>query len=133
MSRAEEAAKRAELAAAQERAESLQAQKLIDEFLAAAKARGVTPQPLRARLFSGQSVKTDKVGWYLRKNQSVAVGDDGSYYVLIVPGGLRERFSGVKLRPSPPPLVVGKGGRDGETGDLADFLQLRLEPGWAAS
>ena len=133
MSRAEEAAKRAELAAAQERAESLQAQKLIDEFLAAAKARGVTPQPLRARLFSGQSVKTDKVGWYLRKNQSVAVGDDGSYYVLIVPGGLRERFSGVKLRPSPPPLVVGKGGRDGETGDLAVFLQLRLEPGWAAS
>ena len=105
MSRAEEAAKRAELAAAQERAESLQAQKLIDEFLDAAKARGVTPQPLRARLFSGQSVKTDKVGWYLRKNQSVAVGDDGSYYVLIVPGGLRERFSGVKLRPSPPPLV----------------------------
>jgi len=133
MSRAEEAAKRAELAAAQERAESLQAQKLIDEFLAAAKARGVTPQPLRARLFSGQSVKTDKVGWYLRKNQSVAVGDDGSYYVLIVPGGLRERFSGVKLRPSPPPLVVGKGGRDGETGDLAEFLQLRLERGWAAS
>ena len=133
MSRAEEAAKRAELAAAQERAESLQAQKLIDEFLAAAKARGVTPQPLRARLFSGQSVKTDKVGWYLRKNQSVAVGDDGSYYVLIVPGGLRERFSGVKLRPSPPPLVVGKGGRDGETGDLAEFLQLRLEPGWTTS
>ena len=133
MSRAEEAAKRAELAAAQERAESLQAQNHKDEFLAAAKARGVTPQPLRARLFSGQSVKTDKVGWYLRKNQSVAVGDDGSYYVLIVPGGLRERFSGVKLRPSPPPLVVGKGGKDGETGDLAQFLQLRLEPGWTAS
>jgi hypothetical protein len=133
MSRAEEAAKRAELAAAQDRAESLQAQKLIDEFLAAAKARGVTPQPLRARLFSGQSVKTDKIGWYLRKNQSVAVGDDGSYYVLIVPGGLRERLSGVKLRPSPPPLVVGKGGKDGETGDLAEFLQLRLEPGWATS
>jgi hypothetical protein len=133
MSRAEEAAKRAELAAAQERAESLKAQKLIDEFLAAAKARGVTPQPLRARLFSGQSVKTDKVGWYLRKNQSVAVGDDGSYYVLIVPGGLRERLSGVKLRPSPPPLVVGKGGKDGETGDLAEFLQLRLAPGWVTS
>ena len=89
--------------------------------------------PLRATLYSGQSVKTDKVGWYLRKNQSVAVGDDGSYYVLIVPGGFRERLSGVKLQPSPPPLVVGKGGKDGETGDLAEFLQLRLEPGWAAS
>ena len=110
-----------------------QAQKLIDAFLAAAKAKGIAPQPLRATLYSGQSVKTDKVGWYLRKNQSVAVGDDGSYYVLIVPGGFRERLSGVKLQPSPPPLVVGKGGKDGETGDLAEFLQLRLEPGWAAS
>jgi hypothetical protein len=133
MSRAEEAAKRAELAAAQERAESLQAQKLIDAFLAAAKVKGIPPQPLRATLYSGRSVKTDKVGWYLRKNQSVAVGDDGSYYVLIVPGGFRERLSGVKLQPSPPPLVVGKGGKDGETGDLAEFLQLRLAPGWAAS
>ena len=104
MSRAEEAAKRAELAAAQERSESLRAQKLIDEFLVAAKAKGIAPQPLRATLFSGQSVKTDKVGWYLRKNHTVAVGDDGSYYVLIVPGGLRERLSGAKLRPSPPPL-----------------------------
>jgi hypothetical protein len=124
MSRAEEAAKRAELAAAQEHAESLRAQKLIDAFLDAAKANGIAPQPLRATLYSGQSVKTDKVGWYLRKNQSVAVGDDGSYYVLIVPGGFRERLSGVKLQPSPPPLVVGKGGKDGETGDLAEFLQL---------
>ena len=109
------------------------AQKLIDAFLAAAKAKGIAPQPLRATLYSGKSVKTNKVGWYLRKNQSVAVGDDGSYYVLIVPGGFRERLSGVKLQPSPPPLVVGKGGKDGETGDLAEFLQLRLEPGWAAS
>ena len=33
----------------------------------------------------------------------------------------------------PPPLVVGKGGKDGETGDLAEFLQLRLDPGWGTS
>jgi hypothetical protein len=68
MSRAEEAAKRAELAAAQERAESFKAQKLIDAFLATAKAKGIAPQPLRATLYSGKSEKTDKVGWYLRKN-----------------------------------------------------------------
>ena len=129
MSRAEEAARRAELAASQERAESRQAQVLIDGFVAAAKARGIAPQPLRATLYTGQSVKTDKVGWYLRKNQSLAIGEDGSYYVLTVPGGLRERFSGVKLKASPPPLVVGKGGRDGESGDLAEFLRLRLEAG----
>jgi hypothetical protein len=129
MSRAEEAARRAELAASQERAESRQAQVLIDGFVAGAKARGIAPQPLRATLYTGQSVKTDKVGWYLRKNQSLAIGEDGSYYVLTVPGGLRERFSGVKLKASPPPLVVGKGGRDGESGDLAEFLRLRLEAG----
>jgi hypothetical protein len=129
MSRAEEAARRAELAASQERAESRQAQVLIDGFVASAKARGIAPQPLRATLYTGPSVKTDKVGWYLRKNQSLAIGEDGSYYVLTVPGGLRERFSGVKLKASPPPLVVGKGGRDGESGDLAEFLRLRLEAG----
>jgi hypothetical protein len=129
MSRAEEAARRAELAAAQERAESQQAQKLIDEFVAAAKAKGIAPHPLRATLYSGQSVKTDKLGWYLRKNQSLAIGEDGSYYVLTVPGGLRERISGVKLQAKPPPLIVGKGGRDGESGDLSDFLKWRLEAG----
>jgi hypothetical protein len=129
MSRAEEAARRAELAASQERAESRQAQVLIDRFVADAKARGIAPQPLRATLYTGQSVKTDKVGWYLRKNQSLAIGEDGSYYVLTVPGGLRERLSGVKLKASPPPLVVGKGGRDGESGDLGEFLRWRLEAG----
>lgn len=127
MSRAEEAARRAELAAAQERGESARAQQLIDRFVADAKSRGIATEPLRATLYSGRSVKTDKRGWYLRRNQSLAVGDDGSYYVLTVPGGLRERLSGVKLSPTPPPLIVGRGGRDGESGDLADFLAWRLE------
>ncbi|SDT43284.1 hypothetical protein SAMN04488543_4363 [Friedmanniella luteola] len=129
MSRAEEAARRAELAAAQERGESVQAQKLVDAFVTEARARGLAPEPLRAVLFTGQSVRTDKTGWYLRKNRSLAIGDDGSYYVLTVPGGLRERLSGVRLQPSPPPLVVGKGGRDGESGSLTDFLQWRLDAG----
>ncbi len=129
MSRAEEAAHRAELAAGQERVESRKAQVLIDQFVAAAKAAGIAPEPLKATLYTGQSVKTDKLGWYLRKNQSLAIGDDGSYYVLTVPGGLRERLRGVKLAASPPPLIIGKGGRDGETGDLAEFLRWRLEAG----
>lgn len=129
MSRAEEAARRAELAAAQERGESAQAQQLIDGFVADAGARGLAPEPLRATLFTGQSVKTDQVGWYLRKNRSLAIGADGRYYVLTVPGGLRERLTGVRLEPSPPPLVVGRGGRDGESGSLVDFLRWRLEAG----
>ena len=129
MSRAEEAARRAELAANANRAESKQAQVLIDRFVIEARERGIAPHPLKATLYSGQSVKTDKVGWYLRKNQSLAIGEDGSYYILTVPGGLRERLTGVKLKPSPPPMVVGKGGRDGESGDLAEFLRWRLESG----
>jgi hypothetical protein len=129
MSRAEEAARRAELAANAGRAESKQAQVLIDRFVADARERGIAPQPLRATLYSGQNVKTDKVGWYLRKNQSLAIGEDGSYYILTVPGGWRERLTGVKLKPSAPPMVVGKGGRDGESGDLAEFLRWRLESG----
>ena len=129
MSRAEEAARRLQLAAAQERGESLQAQKLIDGFVAEARERGLPTEPLRATLLTGQSVRTDKTGWYLRKNRSLAIGEDGGYYVLTVPGGLRERLSGVKLQPSPPPLVVGKGGRDGESGSLTDFLRWRLDAG----
>lgn len=129
MSRAEEAAHRAQLAAGQERAESRKAQVLIDQFLEDVTVAGVAPEPLKATLYSGQTVKTDKVGWYLRKNHSLAIGSDGSYYVLTVPGGLRERLSGVQLSAQPPPLVVGKGGRDGETGDLAQFLQWILEAG----
>jgi hypothetical protein len=129
MTRAEEAARRAELAAAQARGESREAQKLIDQFVTSAKAKGMTPHRLRAELYGGHSVKTDKLGWYIRKNQSVAIGEDGAYYVLTVPGGLRERFSGVKLTPSPPPLVVGRGGKDGESSELADLLRWRLEAG----
>jgi hypothetical protein len=35
----------------------------------------------------------------------------------------------VKLKPSPPPLVVGRGGKDGESDDLINFLNRRLEAG----
>lgn len=128
-SRAEEAAHRAELAAGQERAESVKAQVLIDQFVADARTAGIAPEPLRATLYSGQTAKTDKAGWYLRKNKSLAIGEDGAYYVLTVPGGLKERLRGVALEPSPPPLIVGKGGRDGESGDLAEFLRWRLDAG----
>lgn len=128
-SRAEEAARRAELAAGAERAESVKAQQLIDGFLRDAAAAGIAAEPLRATLYTGQSVKTDKRGWYLRKNKSVAIGEDGGYYILTVPGGWTERLRGVQLRTSPPPLIVGKGGRDGETGDLIEFLDRRLQQG----
>jgi hypothetical protein len=126
--RAEDARIRAELAASSSRYESERAQVLIDAFVAKAMELGIAPEPLRARTFSGAEVKTDKVGWYIRKNKSIAVGTDGGYYQLTVPGGsgFLDKLRGVRLAATPPPLVVGRGGRDGETGDLTEFLDRLL-------
>lgn len=118
---------RAELARQAERAEAARAQVLIDEFVAAAKAQGLEARPLKARTFDGRIVRTDKVGWYLRNNHTVAVDVDGNYYSLTVSAGFLDRFRGVALTPTLPPLVVGRGGRDGETGDLREFLAWTLD------
>ena len=128
--RAEDARVRAELAASSGRFEAEKAQVLIDAFVVKAMELGIAPEPLRARTFAGVEVKTDKLGWYIRKNHSIAVGTDGGYYQLTVPGGsgFLERLRGVKLAATPPPLVVGRGGRDGETGDLTEFLDRALAP-----
>ncbi len=126
-SRAESAAHRVALSQAAQRHESVAAQRLIDEFLRTVAERGHPPEPLVARLLSGQTVRTDKEGWYLRRNRSLAIGTDGGYYVLTVPGGALTRLRGVRLQPTPPPLQVGRGGRDGETGELKEFLALTLE------
>lgn len=117
----------AELRAGDQRRESAAAQELIDDFVAKAREKGLAAQPLRATLLSGQSVKTDKTGWYLRRNHSLAIGEDGGYYVLTIPGGLAERLRGARLSPTPPPLYVGAGGRDGETGELRWFLEQALQ------
>ena len=101
MSRAEEAARRAELAANACRAESKQAQVLIDRFRA--EAVSAESRPIRCGHPLQRAERQDRQGrLVLRKNQSLAIGEDGSYYILTVPGGLRERLTGVKLKPSPP-------------------------------
>jgi hypothetical protein len=128
VSRVQDAKLREELARSSARAEAERAQVLIDEFIWQATTRGIAPVPLRATTMSGHDVKTDKQGWYIRKNRSIAVGTDGSYYVLTVPGGLLDRLRGVALKPTQPSLQVGRGGRDGETGDLKDFLARALDP-----
>ena len=109
------------------RREAAAAQVLIDEFVAEAKQRGMPTVPLKARTLDGHLVKTDKRGWYLRQNHSIAIDEDGGYHYLVVPGGWKERFTGVKLRGTQPTLVIGRGGRDGETGYLREFLAWVLE------
>ncbi len=120
--RAADARRRVELGEQAARREAVAAQIMIDTFIQDAHAQGLAPVPLKATTFDGHAVKTDKVGWYLRQNRSIAIDVDGGYHSLTVPGGWKERFRGVKLQGDQPSLSVGKGGRDGETGTLKEFL-----------
>jgi hypothetical protein len=109
-------------------AESAQARRMIAAFVTAARELGIAPEPLAARSYSnGASYGTNLRGWYIRRDRTLAVGDDGNYYVLTVPGGWRTRLTGASVAPSDPPLVVGIGARDGESRALADLLRDRLE------
>ncbi|WP_298459373.1 hypothetical protein [uncultured Cellulomonas sp.] len=110
--------------------ETAQARTLLDEFVEQAAARGLRPTALAARSYDGRSrYRTPLRGWYLRRNESVAVATDGQFYVLTVPASLRARFAGVSPAASDPPLVLGKGARDGESIDLADALARVLSGG----
>jgi len=115
----------AELAEQRQQDESAQAQVLIDEFVRQAEALGLAPVDLKATV-GGRLVRTDVRGWYLRRDHTIAIGTDGGYYRLGLPGGWAARLRGVHPTPSPPPLVVGRGGKDGESGDLKDFLARAL-------
>lgn len=116
----------AELAAAGKRAEAQAAQVLIDEFVTVAQARGIPCERLLATQLDGRVVRTDKSGWYINNKRSVAIGEAGEWYILTVPSSTWARFTGVKLHGSQPELVVGRGGRDGESGDLSEFLERAL-------
>ena len=109
-------------------AESEQARALLADFVRAARERGLPTVPLRARSMNGRSLyRTGLVGWYLKRNGSIAVDVNGDYYVMSAPATVTGKLLGVTLTPGDPPLVVGLGGRDGESMPLADLLALRLE------
>jgi hypothetical protein len=108
-------------------AESARAHALLVGFVEQVKALGVPPERLEATGYSGgRRYRTDVVGWYLRSNRSLGVDAAAHYYVLQVPGGFSARFRTTHLTPEDPPLVIGRGGRDGEAIDLKDLLALRL-------
>ncbi|MFI5733595.1 hypothetical protein ACIA49_26005 [Kribbella sp. NPDC051587] len=118
-----------EQAAALERrkaADSAQAQVLLIDFVRSLQEHGVAPEALRAQVIgSSTSYRTGISGWYLRKNRSVGVDTEANFYILGTTASLAARVTGVKLVPSDPPLVVGQGGRDGESIKLADLLEMR--------
>jgi hypothetical protein len=124
----QEAARIHEAAMAQAQAvEHAQAHEMVVAFVERVKALGVPTARLYATGYSGaRRYRTDVIGWYLRANESLGVDADANYYVLQVPGGLAARFTTTHLGPEEPPLVVGRGGRDGESIDLKDLLALRL-------
>ncbi len=124
---------RAHAEAAQRRAdqESAEAQVLVDRFVRTATERGIATEELTARPWTGRGrYKTGVVGWYLKKDRSVGVSPDGGYYLLVVAPERFGRLRGVHVEPTPPPLQVGRGARDGESVALDVLLGMRLD--WPA-
>lgn len=116
--------------AAARAAEAEQAAALLVDFVRQASTRGLSPAVLTARSVDGRATyRTRLRGWYLKANRSVAVGEDGAFYVLNVASSLRARLTGAVVMPSEPRLVIGAGGGDGETMPLAELLRRRLEAG----
>jgi len=108
-------------------AEAARARALIEDFLARARETGLRPVPLHARGFDGRGrYRTGLQGWYLRRNETVGIDTEGNFYVLAVPGGLKALLTGQRPLPSDPPLVLGRGGKDGESIDLAEALERVL-------
>ena len=128
--RRESAAEHAEILDLRRAAESAQAREQLERFVQAARARGISTTELRARAYNGRSTyRTGLVGWYLKRNGSLGVDTEGRFYVLSTATSLRARLSGAVVAPSDPPLVVGVGGRDGESMPLQQLLELRLAAG----
>jgi hypothetical protein len=121
----------AELADLRRKGEVAAARTLLERFVADAVAAGIPAGPLVVqRPGRRRRIRTDRSGWYLRRDHSLAVTLECDFVVLHqqLPwhAGLR---GPVSVPASDPPLVVGRGGRDGDSIDLAELLRRRLEFG----
>lgn len=109
----------AQALARRQQAESDRARAMIADFVAAALRQGPAAVPLTARSRDGRRrYRTGLTGWYLKRDGSVGVDTAGRFYVLSVPPSMAARLRGAHVEPSDPPLVLGAGGRDGESIDL---------------
>jgi len=111
-------------------AESQRARVMIREFVEAARAANLPTEHLMARGYDGNGrYRTDVVGWYLRRDHSIGIGANGEFYVMTVQPSWWGRIVGAEVPPRDPPLILGAGGRDGESMPLQEILRKRLEEG----
>ncbi len=128
--RTEAAHVQAERLRARQDAEHARADAMLREFARVAAERGLEPEVLQVKGYGGRgTARTPLRGWYLRQDRSAGVSTDGDFYVLTAPLSLVDRVRGVRPAPQKPPLVLGAGGKDGESVDL-DVALERLLPGW---
>lgn len=114
---------------ARKEVEHAKARTILEEF--AKIARDALPtERLVVKGYGGRgSARSDVEGWYLRLDKTIGIGTDGAFYVLTAPLGVRDRLRGVRLTSTPPPLIIGAGGKDGDSIELLAALE-RLLPGW---
>ncbi|MGC4810843.1 hypothetical protein ACLQ29_09975 [Micromonospora sp. DT228] len=111
-------------------AEQAEAAELVAWFVAEATRRGLPTTRLVARGYDGRGrYRTRLTGWYVDRAETRAVDVAGRFHLLTVPGGVRARLFGVDPQPSAAPLVVGAGGRDGESIPLRTLLTRLLDGG----
>jgi len=128
--RAEAVRVQAERLQARQDAEHTRAEEMLRGFAAAARAAGLVPVPLQVQGYGGRgTARTPLQGWYLRVDRTLGISTDGDFYVLTAPIGLLDRVRGTRPDPRRPPLMLGAGGKDGESLPLAEALE-RLLPGW---
>ncbi|MFF5173140.1 hypothetical protein ACFY3U_10935 [Micromonospora sp. NPDC000089] len=120
-------------AEADERARAIEheaADELVAWFVGEAVRLGLRTTRLVARGLDGRGrYRTRLTGWYVDRAHSRAVDIQGRFHLLTVPPSLRARLLGADPQPSRPPLVVGRGGRDGESMPLRTLLTRRLAAG----
>lgn len=127
-----ERAVRAHAAADEQRraAEEAEAARIVAWFAAEANRRSLRRTRLAVQPYDGGGrYRSRLTGWYVDRALTRAVDARGNFYLLSVPPSLRARLLGADPRPQPAPLVVGQGGRDGESIPLRALLTRRLDAG----
>ena len=111
-----------------EEQEAAKAQVLVDRFVERATQAGLPTTELKARPWSGRGTyRTGVVGWYVKRDRSIGIGQDGGFYVLVVAPVRFGLVRTVRIEPTLPPLQVGKGARDGDSIPLDELLQMRFD------